>query len=84
MIEFQLVGMPGNPIYRSLEDLHEAASAFGLTPAVAQTPSPHLSAALQSLPSFKGLIGPMGGSPSANGTVLVRYETHEANKIYST
>ena len=84
MIEFQLIGMPGNPIYRSLEALHEAAAAFGLTLTASETPSPHLSATLQGLPRFKELMGPMGGSRSAQGVTLIRYETHEANKFYST
>jgi len=80
-MEILLVGMPGNPTYRSVEDLLIAGSAFGLTYTGVET-AEHLIVPLQGLPKFKELAGPMGGQMEA-GQVRVRYETWDANEMYS-
>lgn len=81
-LEFQLVGLPENPTYSSVEALLEEAAAFGLTHTGPET-AKHLNQELQGLPKFRELSGPMGNDKSPQGAMRVRYETWEANEIYS-
>lgn len=64
----------------SIEEFRAAAGRLGLTEA-GVVEEPHLNAALQGLPKFDQLAGPMG--PAKDGTE-VRYETWEAYEIYSS
>ena len=82
-MEIQIVGVPGDPIYRSVENLIAAASAYGFTQTGVQKGT-HLNASLQGLPTFKELSGPMGGGRSAQGLTEIRYETWEANRLLSS
>ncbi|MBZ9649417.1 hypothetical protein K9B33_17925 [Sphingobium sp. 3R8] len=78
-MKIMVVGMPSEPIHEfaSGEDMVAAAPAHGWT-LTGYEDMPHLNEALRGMPKFMELHGPAGGGDS------VRYETWEANNLYSS
>jgi hypothetical protein len=81
-MEIQLIGVKGQPNFASVADLVAAAPALGLNQTGVETAT-HLLPELQGLPKFKELAGPMGNGKTRDGEPRIRYETWEANDLYS-
>ncbi|MGX5723163.1 hypothetical protein [Shinella zoogloeoides] len=80
-MEITVVGMPSEPVhtFMSAQEMIESAPTLGWT-FLGVEEQPHLAKQLIGLPKFKELCGPMGSSDIHK----IRYETWQANSLYST
>ena len=83
-MEITVVGIKDVSTFQDVAALLAAAPQLGLTPTGFVDSGRHLAAYLHGLPTFKELAGPMGGGDDPGGGHKIRYETWEANKLYST